>query len=216
MDNCLASNSETGGVGCDNMTMIIVALLRGKTKDEWYQEVEDRVSKGDGPCAPLEYGVFPQYVHRSSILRPPLAEFRGPGIKHQFEDSGDDYEMDLNNNNHGPGRIIFLGDGKEPLADGNEEDSDKDFEMHSDDSESAGVEESRRAREETPGPEPHDAVGKNNPHTPESENASENQPTDESGNGPTSSLGIPPNAIRETALPDKLAAPLDSQQKQNS
>ena len=58
MDNCLASNSETGGVGCDNMTMIVVGLLRGKTKDEWYQDIADRVSKGDGPCAPPEYGML--------------------------------------------------------------------------------------------------------------------------------------------------------------
>ncbi len=57
MDNCLASNSETGGVGCDNMTMIVIALLRGKSKDEWYQEIGDRVAKGDGPCAPPEYGI---------------------------------------------------------------------------------------------------------------------------------------------------------------
>lgn len=56
MDNCLAPGSETGGVGCDNMTMVIVALLRGKTKDEWYQQIADRVSKGDGPCAPPEFG----------------------------------------------------------------------------------------------------------------------------------------------------------------
>ena len=56
MDNCLASNSETGGVGCDNMTMIVIALLRGKSKEEWYQEIADRVAKGDGPCAPPEYG----------------------------------------------------------------------------------------------------------------------------------------------------------------
>ncbi|KAF2759616.1 protein phosphatase 2C [Pseudovirgaria hyperparasitica] len=56
MDNCLASNSDTGGVGCDNMTMIVVALLKGKTLEEWYKEVADRVSKGDGPCAPPEYG----------------------------------------------------------------------------------------------------------------------------------------------------------------
>ncbi|GAM84255.1 hypothetical protein ANO11243_022490 [Dothideomycetidae sp. 11243] len=56
MDNCLASNSETGGVGCDNMTMIVVALLRGKTQDEWYQMIADRVAQGDGPCAPPEYG----------------------------------------------------------------------------------------------------------------------------------------------------------------
>lgn len=56
MDNCLASNSETGGVGCDNMTMIVIALLKGKSLDEWYKEVADRVANGDGPCAAPEYG----------------------------------------------------------------------------------------------------------------------------------------------------------------
>lgn len=56
MDNCLASNSETGGVGCDNMTMTVIGLLKGKTKEEWYNMVADRVAKGDGPCAPPEYG----------------------------------------------------------------------------------------------------------------------------------------------------------------
>ena len=56
MDNCLASNSDTGGVGCDNMTVVIVGLLNGKTKDEWYKMIADRVAKGDGPCAPPEYG----------------------------------------------------------------------------------------------------------------------------------------------------------------
>jgi protein phosphatase 2C family protein 2/3 len=56
MDNCLASNSETGGVGCDNMTMVIVGLLHGKTKEEWYNMVAERVAAGDGPCAPPECG----------------------------------------------------------------------------------------------------------------------------------------------------------------
>lgn len=56
MDNCLASNSETGGVGCDNMTMVVIALLHGKNKEEWYQMIGKRVADGDGPCAPPEYG----------------------------------------------------------------------------------------------------------------------------------------------------------------
>jgi protein phosphatase 2C family protein 2/3 len=56
MDNCLAANSETGGVGCDNMTMTVVALLQGQTKEEWYKKIGDRVANGDGPCAPPEYG----------------------------------------------------------------------------------------------------------------------------------------------------------------
>jgi len=58
MDNCLASNSETGGVGCDNMTMAVVALLRGQSKEQWYKKIADRVANGDGPCAPPEYGKF--------------------------------------------------------------------------------------------------------------------------------------------------------------
>lgn len=80
MDNCLASNSETGGVGCDNMTMIIIGFLNGKTKDEWYDEIAKRVANGDGPAAPPEY-----------------AEFRGPGVHHNYEDSDSGYEMDTEN-----------------------------------------------------------------------------------------------------------------------
>ena len=56
MDNCLSNNSETGGVGCDNMTMAIIGLLRGKSKEEWYDLIAKRVADGDGPCAPPEYG----------------------------------------------------------------------------------------------------------------------------------------------------------------
>lgn len=58
MDNCLASNSDTGGVGCDNMTIVIVGLLKGRTKEEWYKTIAERVANGDGPCAPPEYGKF--------------------------------------------------------------------------------------------------------------------------------------------------------------
>ncbi|KAI1810880.1 phosphatase 2C-like domain-containing protein [Poronia punctata] len=108
MDNCLASNSETGGVGCDNMTMVIIGFLRGKTKEQWYDEVASRVAKGDGPCAPPEY-----------------AEFRGPGVHHHYDDSdsGSGYDVDTENRSRNfgtggyKGRIIFLGDGTEVLTD---------------------------------------------------------------------------------------------------
>ncbi|KAM0432410.1 hypothetical protein ACHAPT_004954 [Fusarium lateritium] len=124
MDNCLASNSETGGVGCDNMTMVIVGFLNGKTKDEWYEEIARRVANGDGPCAPPEY-----------------AEFRGPGVHHNFEDSDSGYELDPENKGGRSfgvggyrGRIIFLGDGTEVLTDSDDTemfdnaDEDKDLE----------------------------------------------------------------------------------------
>ncbi|OAA68057.1 protein phosphatase [Niveomyces insectorum RCEF 264] len=107
MDNCLASNSETGGVGCDNMTMVVIGLLRGRSKDEWYEEIARRVANGDGPCAPPEY-----------------AEFRGPGVHHNFDDSDSGYDVETDNNRSQsfgiggyPGRIILLGDGSELLTD---------------------------------------------------------------------------------------------------
>ncbi|KAH7325903.1 phosphatase 2C-domain-containing protein [Stachybotrys elegans] len=105
MDNCLASNSETGGVGCDNMTMIIIGFLNGRTKEEWYDEIAKRVANGDGPCAPPEY-----------------AEFRGPGVHHNYEDSDSGFEMDADSKSKSfgvgglRGRIIFLGDGTEVLT----------------------------------------------------------------------------------------------------
>ncbi|KAJ4408005.1 Protein phosphatase 2C 2 [Gnomoniopsis sp. IMI 355080] len=108
MDNCLASNSETGGVGCDNMTMIVIGFLRGRSKEEWYDEIAKRVANGDGPCAPPEY-----------------AEFRGPGVHHNFDDNGSGYANDDDSDSKGKsfgiggykGRIIFLGDGTEVLTD---------------------------------------------------------------------------------------------------
>lgn len=43
MDRCLAPDSDTGGIGCDNMTVCIVALLNGRTKDEWYKWIKDNI-----------------------------------------------------------------------------------------------------------------------------------------------------------------------------
>lgn len=144
MDNCLASNSETGGVGCDNMTMIVIGLLNGKTKEEWYNLVADRVAKGDGPCAPPEY-----------------AEFRGPGI-HHAEDSPDDYDMDMDQRTKDiggrSGRIILLGDGTEVLTDSAETSTDMFDDAEDKDLESqvskgqASTNDARSEREGTPGP----------------------------------------------------------------
>jgi protein phosphatase 2C family protein 2/3 len=57
MDNCLAPTSDGGGYGCDNMTVIIVALLNGKTKEQWYDMVVERVAQKDGPVAPKKFGI---------------------------------------------------------------------------------------------------------------------------------------------------------------
>ncbi|KAI1085272.1 PP2C-domain-containing protein [Whalleya microplaca] len=143
MDNCLASNSETGGVGCDNMTMIVVGFLRGRSKEEWYEEVASRVAKGDGPCAPPEY-----------------AEFRGPGVHHNFDDSDSGYDVDMEHKSKTfgiggyKGRIIFLGDGTEVLTDSDDtemfDNSEEDKDLASQVSKNSSTE----GADESTGPPP--------------------------------------------------------------
>ncbi|WFD31020.1 protein-serine/threonine phosphatase [Malassezia sp. CBS 17886] len=48
IDRCLAPDAEVGGIGCDNMTLLIVGLLGDRTKAEWYEWVKDRVEKSIG------------------------------------------------------------------------------------------------------------------------------------------------------------------------
>jgi len=109
------------------MTMVVIGLLRGKSKEEWYDEIATRVANGDGPCAPPEY-----------------AEFRGPGVHHNFDDSDSGYDVDMDSKlktfggNNQRGRIILLGDGTEVLTDSDDtemfdhadEDKDLDSQVH--------------------------------------------------------------------------------------
>ena len=51
MDRCLASDSELGGIGCDNMTVIIVGFLRGKSIEEWAESIKHRIEIDTGKPA---------------------------------------------------------------------------------------------------------------------------------------------------------------------
>ncbi|CAN9409956.1 unnamed protein product [Alternaria alternata] len=158
MDNCLASNSDTGGVGCDNMTMIVIGLLQGRTKEQWYEDIAKRVANGEGPCAPPEYGKSEDPAKSASE-----AEFRGPGVHHRIDDSPDDIDMDLDSrfrpNNGNGGRIILLGDGTEVSTgdhDGemfDNEDEDKDLDSQVNKYNQEANDKSRQDREGTPGPQ---------------------------------------------------------------
>jgi protein phosphatase 2C family protein 2/3 len=50
MDDCLAPDSDGGGVGCDNMSVMIIAILNGKSEEEWYDWMVTRTAapKKDG------------------------------------------------------------------------------------------------------------------------------------------------------------------------
>lgn len=60
------------------------------------------------------------------------AEFRGPGTHHNYDDSGDDFDMDMDQRTRflggRAGRIILLGDGTEILT-GHIHDDDGDVDM---------------------------------------------------------------------------------------
>lgn len=54
-DLCLAPDTATGaGTGCDNMTILIIALLNGRTPSEWYDWVADRFERGYGFQTPKQ------------------------------------------------------------------------------------------------------------------------------------------------------------------
>ncbi|GAA5906085.1 PP2C family serine/threonine-protein phosphatase [Sporobolomyces salmoneus] len=55
MDRCLAPDSDWGGVGCDNMTMMVVAILGDRTLEEWYEWVKERVEKSEPYNTPREF-----------------------------------------------------------------------------------------------------------------------------------------------------------------
>ncbi|KAF5360471.1 hypothetical protein D9756_004721 [Leucocoprinus leucothites] len=65
-DYCLAPDTASGaGIGCDNMTILIVALLQGRTKDEWYSWIKDRVEKKYGRETPSS---LPQLYSQSRMM----------------------------------------------------------------------------------------------------------------------------------------------------
>lgn len=99
MDHCLANSSETGGVGCDNMTMLIVGLLRGKTKEEWYDMIAKRVADGDGPCAPPEYAEFRGSDDINGTESDARVITLGDGRQADTDEDGNEYYDDIPKDN---------------------------------------------------------------------------------------------------------------------
>lgn len=63
---CLAPDTSSGaGIGCDNMTVLIVALLNGQTKEQWYDMIKDRVQRNYGYKTP---DTLPQIYAMSRLL----------------------------------------------------------------------------------------------------------------------------------------------------
>ncbi|KAF9276775.1 Protein phosphatase 2C 2 [Mortierella alpina] len=56
MDHCLASDSDMSYIGCDNMTMLVVAFLNGRTVEEWYDCICRKVATRLGPASTVAAG----------------------------------------------------------------------------------------------------------------------------------------------------------------
>lgn len=67
MDNCLADQSSGGGIGCDNMTVEIVAFLNGQTEEEWYDKIKKEVVGNDSSVSSSNNGEPELKKHRGMV-----------------------------------------------------------------------------------------------------------------------------------------------------
>ena len=142
-------------------------------------------------------------------------------MRQNLEDSGDDYDLDLDQRNRGvggrSGRIILLGDGTEVLTDSDEtemfdhEEEDKDLASQVGKGQMKLDGESRGGREETPGPESH-GTSERQQTTESTEKNPLDMPSITSENyGITETAKANIKAIPESALPEKLVTPPTAQ-----
>ncbi|KAG9284541.1 hypothetical protein G9A89_014145 [Geosiphon pyriformis] len=96
MDHCLANDSELGGIGCDNMTVIIVGFLHGKTEKQWYEWIADRVEKGIGPIMTVDEKPPKQYSGYGALHEPTELE---EDLTIPSEQITDDYSLSDNISN---------------------------------------------------------------------------------------------------------------------
>lgn len=71
-DLCLAPDTSSGsGLGCDNMTIMIVAILNGRTKEQWYAWIKQRVADNYGYPTPTSlptlYSSYQLMTFRSRV-----------------------------------------------------------------------------------------------------------------------------------------------------
>lgn len=144
-----------------------------------------------------------------------------------MEDSGDDYDLDLDKQGSGfggrSGRIILLGNGTEVLTDSDEqevfdhEDDDRDLENQvskHDANVSKETNDVRNQREDTPGPPSSEATSaQKSPGSTEASNPFESPSSTISETSEPTEMAPTVKKIPESALPEKLVTPPTSKEK---
>lgn len=158
-----------------------------------------------------------------------LAEMRATGQqgRKRLEDSGDDYDLDLDKQGSGvrgrSGRIILLGNGTEVLTDSDEqevfdhEDDDRDLENQvskHDANTHKDPADLRNQREDTPGPQSHESTTTSKtPDSTEASNPFDSPSSTTSEKSESVEYLAKVKKIPESALPDKLVTPPTSKDK---
>jgi protein phosphatase PTC2/3 len=83
-DHCLAPDTSRPDVGCDNMSVLIIAITHGRSKEEWYAWIADRVRNNYGYDTP---STLPQlYTHsRLVAFRAKKERFEKKAIREREE-----------------------------------------------------------------------------------------------------------------------------------
>lgn len=98
MQHCLSPDSN-GGIGMDNMTVLIVAILHGRTLDEWYQWVKQRVESKVGYETPQEFHSIYSYARlKQAEERQKRQKYNQEHPRDNIDDDDDD---DDDNVGHG-------------------------------------------------------------------------------------------------------------------
>lgn len=117
MDKCVAPDSDWGGVGCDNMTVLIVAILNGRTKEQWYDWVADRVRNNVGYSTPQD---LPDPFANRQIPR-------GPGLMGQGGPLSSPAQLLSNAISNGTLRFANQEDGADAEMDDDDEDDQDQY-----------------------------------------------------------------------------------------
>ncbi|ODV86038.1 hypothetical protein CANARDRAFT_28088 [[Candida] arabinofermentans NRRL YB-2248] len=110
MDTCLAPTSGGSGIGCDNMSVCIVALLHGQTLEEWYEKIAAKITDVSQYPSPDELSMNLYKVT----------------IESKFSNSRDDEQQTGRRGGLGSARSHALRTGAAVVRSANDEDDDDD------------------------------------------------------------------------------------------
>ncbi|EGF98778.1 uncharacterized protein MELLADRAFT_95423 [Melampsora larici-populina 98AG31] len=98
IDRSIAPDCEWGGVGCDNMTFMIVAILGDKTKGEWYDMICNRLQNGEGHQTPTTFPDPFAQGSRGFPLNSALSNYNEIASPPSYQTSGDESNEDPESN----------------------------------------------------------------------------------------------------------------------